>query len=119
MMGFEEVRQALTTLQTKQTAEEERLMVRIEELSRELSAVRQELATAKQQIEQERRDKADAINKLGKADERAIAARSDVAAQIATLEVEKEIMAQRDRESREEIERLRLAKKAPKRVGIR
>jgi hypothetical protein len=75
-------------------------------------------AKAVKQAENDRRAKAEAVSKLAEVQQQVIDARAAHAAERETLIAEREQLALRDREAREELERLRLQRAKPRRVSL-
>ena len=65
---------------------------------------------AEEQAEKSRRERDEAVNSMEGLRAQIIETKAAVAGEVATLKAEKELLAQRDRDSRNEIERLRLSK---------
>lgn len=84
---------------------------RIEELSKEASHLGAELSQVKTKAQNERQRAEQAKAELVRAEQKIIDAHASVAHQVATLEAEKEMLAERDRTARAELERLRMSKK--------
>jgi hypothetical protein len=65
-------------------------------------------AEAEKQAKRDRRERQDAVSKVDGLRAEIVRTRASVAAEVETLKTEKEFLAQRDRQAREELDRLRL-----------
>jgi chromosome segregation ATPase len=113
-MTFEELRQATLTLErTLANGEKEKDAV-IEDLSKQLTGVRQELETSQKRANKEREEKEKYKQQLSDFEAEFITKTTNVEARIATLRAEQEVLARRDRESRNELDRLQHMKNGSK-----
>ncbi len=81
---------------------------------RELAAALEAKQRAEEQAEKDRRKAHEATSKVDGLRAEIVQTRASVAAEVGTLRAEKEMLAIRDRESRDELERLRLASRGTK-----
>lgn len=113
-MDFKGLYQGLKTLEEQQKFAVEKSDARIEELSKQLVGVKQELEVAQKRAEDERSEKIRAQDKLEDFESEFVRSKTNVAARIATLKAEQEVIARRDRESRNELDRLQHMKQEQK-----
>ena len=86
----------------------EAIQVNAGRLDKALKDAERRAAQAEQQAERDRREKREAVAKVDGLRAEIVETRAAVAGEVETLRAEKEMLAQRDRESRNELERLRL-----------
>ncbi len=107
MNGFQEVRNTLQTLERKLAHENEQQAARIAEIGKQLAGKTREHEQLQAKFDQEHREKEKLKQQLEDFESEFVKNTSNVASRIATLEAEQEIIARRDRESRNELDRLR------------
>ena len=110
-MSFHDVREALDVLEGAHKTELTKLRKGVSQHSRSTREVQMKLDEAQKQIKKLARERNEALAKLREREDKLVADRAENHARIATLEAEKEIIALRDREARNELERLSHIKK--------
>jgi chromosome segregation ATPase len=113
-VGFQEVRQALQTLEKSLANEDEEKDARIADLGKQLTGTREALEQSQMKAEHERQEKEKFKQQLADFEAEFVTKTTNVEARIATLRAEQEVLARRDRESRNELDRLQHMKNGKK-----
>lgn len=108
---IQDVRNALDVLEGQHKREIDKLNKGLEARTLQMRETQMALDASKEKAEKYRQEANRAKDKLKSREAKLAETRADSASAIATLEAEKEILALRDREARDELDRLRMQKK--------
>jgi chromosome segregation ATPase len=100
--------QTLTDAVTVALSAIESIQIAAGEHDRDLAEAERRAAKAEQQAERDRRERQEAVSKVAGLEAKIVETRAAVAGEVETLRAEKEMLATRDREAREELGRLQL-----------
>jgi chromosome segregation ATPase len=113
-VDLKQVRQALETVERTQADEAAQTDARIAELSKRLTGTKEALEASQALAERERQEKEKFKQQLADFEAEFVTKTTNVEARIATLRAEQEVLARRDRESRNELDRLQHMKNGKK-----